>query len=504
MTDYYVDSVNGLDSNDGLTSATPKASFTQVNALTGDQSGNTVSLAKGSTWRAALSMTDAYGSSGNPFVIRSYGTGANPVISGADIVTGAVLSSGAIYKLTSASNQDFHYNGSRVPKIAFDTDTATTLALMTSNSSFYDSGDTALYVWLSDGSDPNGISEVTARDQCIYITTSVGYVSVSGIHCEKARAHNINVSATGALATPAGIRITNNTVNYAGVDGASVGSDGILCYGTDATHRCSGGYIAGNIGSYNLNNLVELGWCDSYSVKHNTGDNNGGNLLELWKGCSTNSCESNINTNAYPQGNGLTTYHASFAWVNTLDTSTGNIFKSNISDGSQKGIHVQQGANTIVNNIIINAWNRVIDITDTATATVKNNIIGIDNGSVYGYQFAKYIYVATALASNDIDYNLYYDSTTGSGETSQWQSADSAINTDVFATWQAAADANSFNSDPLLDNDYRPQSGSDAIAGGVTVSGVIIDYDGNGYFATPDIGAYQKTNANTKLSIGEI
>jgi hypothetical protein len=76
---YHVDSVNGLDTNDG---STPALAFKTLAALPALIAGNSIGLARGSYWREELSFTVGGVS------IKAYGEGAPPVIDGADIATG--------------------------------------------------------------------------------------------------------------------------------------------------------------------------------------------------------------------------------------------------------------------------------------------------------------------------------------------------------------------------------------------------------------------------------
>lgn len=76
--DYYVDSDNGSDNNNGVT---PQTAFATLNALTGKvQSGDRIGLAKGSHFYEKLK---AYASN---ITVSSYGTGARPIIDSSRII----------------------------------------------------------------------------------------------------------------------------------------------------------------------------------------------------------------------------------------------------------------------------------------------------------------------------------------------------------------------------------------------------------------------------------
>jgi hypothetical protein len=76
-TNYYVDSVHGSDSNDGLSPDKPLKSLKKVNQLD-LKPGDGVNFAKGSTFNGELDVKHS-GTKDKPIVYRSYGTGNAPV-----------------------------------------------------------------------------------------------------------------------------------------------------------------------------------------------------------------------------------------------------------------------------------------------------------------------------------------------------------------------------------------------------------------------------------------
>ncbi|UKS26885.1 DNRLRE domain-containing protein [Paenibacillus sp. HWE-109] len=85
---YYVDSVSGSDSNNGLSSSAPWKTLAKVNATT-YQPGDTILFKSGSVWSGQLHPLGS-GTVGSPIVIDKYGTGSKPIING-DGLTGATL-----------------------------------------------------------------------------------------------------------------------------------------------------------------------------------------------------------------------------------------------------------------------------------------------------------------------------------------------------------------------------------------------------------------------------
>jgi hypothetical protein len=78
--DVYADSVNGNNANDGLSSSTPKQTLAAARALLTD--GLSLGLARGSYWREQFDVPT------NDLTIGVYGSGAAPIIDGANVVVG--------------------------------------------------------------------------------------------------------------------------------------------------------------------------------------------------------------------------------------------------------------------------------------------------------------------------------------------------------------------------------------------------------------------------------
>jgi hypothetical protein len=84
--DYYVDSVNGLDSNLGTSAGAAFQTLAAAKtALTANPTKLRLGLARGSVFREILSL-------GNGYVVASYGTGRLPLIDGSDVVTAGLWS----------------------------------------------------------------------------------------------------------------------------------------------------------------------------------------------------------------------------------------------------------------------------------------------------------------------------------------------------------------------------------------------------------------------------
>jgi hypothetical protein len=75
---YYVDSMNGADSNSGTSRAAPWQSLSKVSSTT-FQAGDTINFKRGSVWTGNLQVQNS-GTSVSPITYRAYGRGAAPQI----------------------------------------------------------------------------------------------------------------------------------------------------------------------------------------------------------------------------------------------------------------------------------------------------------------------------------------------------------------------------------------------------------------------------------------
>ncbi|GFZ98346.1 hypothetical protein GCM10008018_50750 [Paenibacillus marchantiophytorum] len=79
-TSYYVDSINGSDSNSGTSTSAAWQSLAKINSTT-FQPGDQVLFKAGGIWNGQL-WPKGSGSAGQPIVINQYGTGSKPIING--------------------------------------------------------------------------------------------------------------------------------------------------------------------------------------------------------------------------------------------------------------------------------------------------------------------------------------------------------------------------------------------------------------------------------------
>lgn len=183
----YVDSINGDDDNDGTS---PSKAFATLSALGTVAANERIGIAKGSSFRESLVLTNA------GISIGTYGTGDKPVISGADVITGWTLTAaqtntyekavvcGSGELSTSIYVRAFE-DGARLTR-------QTSIANVEANAGSYYAAGThpnyTIYVHATGSGNPesNGKEyEVTTRAYGITAGTTVHDITVEGVQTER-------------------------------------------------------------------------------------------------------------------------------------------------------------------------------------------------------------------------------------------------------------------------------------------------------------------------------
>lgn len=189
--DYYVDAGAGSDGASGNQPSTAWRSISRVNSAT-FQPGDRVLFKRGGVWREQLTINDS-GESGSPIVFGSYGTGDAPVVWGADCVSAAcdpgpnrwspVGGSDPIYQAAVSWKAGvFLADGQPLRFVAWtSSNPADMWARMSPGSYTFDHVNRVGYVWMPDGSSPDGhVVEAARRDNDIY-TTGAHDVRIEGL-----------------------------------------------------------------------------------------------------------------------------------------------------------------------------------------------------------------------------------------------------------------------------------------------------------------------------------
>ena len=181
--DWYVDSVNGNDSNTGKSKSQAFQTITQL--LTVLAASDRVGLARGSHWREQLTIP------GNSVTLAAYGSGARPIIDGSNVMSGWSKTGGQTYVYQISCTPEWATaNYLNVWEDGTFLIRAANLAACNSTAgSYYPSGSSGaitLYVHASDDGDPasNGsVYEYSHRARSIgTANNSIVGVRISGIH----------------------------------------------------------------------------------------------------------------------------------------------------------------------------------------------------------------------------------------------------------------------------------------------------------------------------------
>ena len=174
---YYVDSIYGNDGYSGMQRNKPWQTIGRVNAAVEELVPTAlVRLQRDQMWREKLSAPSS-GISGNPITFDAYGSGALPILNGADIVTGWVLDAGFVFEVAYAT----------APATVVIEDGTRLIASadkvsMAQGSFFLDDGADTLYVWCTDDADPDTHTmEVGIRVRAIE-SNGQDFINIQNLH----------------------------------------------------------------------------------------------------------------------------------------------------------------------------------------------------------------------------------------------------------------------------------------------------------------------------------
>jgi len=210
-TSYYI-ATAGSDSNNGLTTGTPWKTIAHAQStLTGDQHDVNVLFNQGDTWREAYSVP-AYGTSGHPFTIGVYGSGAAPIINASVLLTSWTIEGSIYYASVGAQPTQVFRDNARL------TLAASKSALVTGQW-WWDSGNSRVYVY----DNPSGHTiEETPPGTIGLAVYGKNYISINGLRVTKANnsfwffGGSTYITCTGCLTdwnSNFGIGVTNSAAN---------------------------------------------------------------------------------------------------------------------------------------------------------------------------------------------------------------------------------------------------------------------------------------------------
>ena len=313
-TNYYVDGLNGNDSNNGLTQATAWKTLSKISNNTSFQGGDIIAIRDSIRYEGGLHFTDN-GNSGNPIIITNwYGSasGRKPIIKASNTVTNFTNVSGNIWSASYVPSTG------QVNSVWFEVDqddpTQTIWGIketsqnnLNSNYEWYWVSNT-LYVYST--TNPNTSFEYVEADcqtawNTIYAVLEQGnYVTIENLDVRYARGGAIrignggsnNVTIQDCKASFTGLRTDESAhgiMNYNGYNNIIRRNE---CF-ENSNH---GIYVFGNVANSTTTNIV----VDSnlvYDNKHSQIDinTNGGHLDSII--CRYNTIKNNVNTWSYTE-----------------------------------------------------------------------------------------------------------------------------------------------------------------------------------------------------------
>jgi hypothetical protein len=484
---FYVDSANGSDSNPG-TQSLPWKTIAKVNSTTLTP-GQSVGFKRGGMWRETLTPGQS-GTVENPITFAPYGSGAKPVINGADLVTewsvGGAGTPANVYR-TPVSWRPY--------VVTQDSAQLTNVGSLASINApgewWYDSTTQLLHVRATDSANPTThVIEVGSRDYCVNLNGTT-YITVNGFSLFGPNENGVVVQGGANHAL-----INGNTIENIGHRdwGAGIHVRGGT-YATISNNEVSNAWVGITVQGWYapLSNYATITRNNIHDV-----DTLGANVTNGNVGNPTNTIfEYNTVYNAV-QGQddnaGMGSYHSGTGTIfryNTISNcGTANFRGSGINVDSWSaptlvygnvvygnnygGINLTSAGHSVYNNTL---WHNNENTADAgeisifaqegiagSSETIKNNVLVASAGK----------HLIRVYAGNTtghvLDYNLYYSSQTNAFD---WGGVD-----ENWSDWKTATggqEMHSLNVDPALANppaNLTLQPRSPAIGAGIYIPGV--------------------------------
>jgi parallel beta-helix repeat protein len=453
-TTYYVDSNAGNDSNSGTSPSGPWKTIAKVNSQVFNP-GDQVLFSRGDIWRETLAPASA-GLPGSPVVFGAYGSGNNPKISGANLVTGWTPYSGSIW-MASVSIQ---------PNVAIFNGTPgtkkTSISSLQNPQDWYWSSST-LYVFSP--SDPDSAYtnpgvEAGARNRCVSVKQN--YLRFQNLTVSGCNGYGIANDSPGVLL---GDEFRNLTVQF-------IGNTGIQLAAVQQAiiDSCVVSYTAAN-GIYVVSNSTGLS--TTVTMSNNTAHHIPGMAIGT-DGDATHltTAVTLTNNTAYTSGDGLyihytdnSTISGNVSYSNTLREGTG----IGISGCWYNTIEKNQAYSNGSNGIEMSAG-RFADARGAANNIVRYNIVY--NNHNYGIKSS-----SSGSVNNQIYYNLIYGQTNpDTCALHIWSTGHRIFNNTIYNNYNGIClylDSANIS----IENNIIANSANTLVSAPATVTGFVCDYN---------------------------
>jgi parallel beta helix pectate lyase-like protein len=338
------------------------------------------------------------GTSDNPIIIGSYGSGDLPMIQGSEIETGWVVDSASIYsKNVNAGTGGLGMiaeDGTVLKYFEWDTNVTITFTGAAAGSFSYDYVTSNVYVWCSDSADPDTHSMEVSRRLFGIHANNISYVQMKNIHIRYVSLHGIAfedgayISVTGATIEKLGGAVIiptgpihagnaiefGNSSSYCSVDNVII-SD-IFDSGI-SPQTYSNDKAASN---FTFTNSV-VSYCGFAGVEivalYNTGNINSSISNVLVKNINISNCGKGWSGVRYDgEGRGIKVC-ADISGANTAGSITGVIIEQcTISNNRREGVFLGGNAGTVIIKecmILNNGWEGVY-AQELGSSTIRLNL----------------------------------------------------------------------------------------------------------------------------------
>jgi len=508
---YYVDQTGGNNANPGTSTGNAWKTVAKVNSSSFFP-GDSILFKRGEVWRDAALVVPSSGSAGNPITFGAYGTGANPVINGANIFTSWTQEDQGgwyAYWVTSTVN----------PYIVMQNDTrlqkSATKAGMTPGTHWWDSGNNRVYIRTTGNDNPSGYKmQVAQRPSRAGLIQYNGksYITIDGIdaiYSRDACIHNYPFSAgqTNLVAK-------NLTTSYSAGGQITFGSDTQWVKNITVENVRISEANTLNPGG---NEAVTFQYSDGCELKNSIIHDFYQEAVDMKN--HTKNCK--IHNNHIYNRKSDASYTGPAVYVDGADGNI-EIYNNKIHaiNPSYWGmaIHTNDevggrilGNLLIHNNEIYDCYEGIniacADSSDVANINIYNNDIA---GMMYGLTFNEHL-LNNLSGTNNVKNNIFWlnrtdirDMTTGN-----YAIANLTISHNLFKTGYSSSTIGTYSvvtsTSPFKDYgnfDFTLVAGSPAIDTGTYV-GLTSDFLGNiiPSGAAPDIGAYEYGSLPTLISL---
>jgi Right handed beta helix region/Bacterial Ig domain len=252
---YFV-SPGGNDSNPGTSQSAPWHTIKRVNSAH-LRPGDVVYFRSGGWWRDTLKPPIG-GKAEAPITFAAYGSGPQPVISGSDLIRGWSKYSGLIY-YASAPRPVYNVFVDGGP--GWGLKHAASVGSIHAGTWFWNSSGKWLYVWLPNGTSPQGHNiEAATRTNGVYVNAGNGaqlacsqksYITIRGLTIERTGGNGIYFHCYAGPSSMNGIVIERNTIRQTGTGQSDNGQyfNGIQLL-QEPPEAFTAPIIAGNVVSY--------------------------------------------------------------------------------------------------------------------------------------------------------------------------------------------------------------------------------------------------------------